>query len=242
VSCNGRNSEGYTEAFLHWGFKMNELTLNSNVSTMSSREIAELTGKDHADVLKDVRKVLEEVGIDGGKFSGVYKGANNQDRPCFNLPRRECDLVIAGYSAKYRLAIIDRWIELEAKNVKTPLQLAREQVILYERLEASQAALSMAVQTKAEIGSRREATAMNTASQAVKKVTSLEIELDKSMLYSTIKRMEIIHHGLKFNWRLLKSAGTQMGIESIDVFDANYGTIKAYHADVWLEAYAIGIE
>jgi len=23
---------------------------------------------------------------------------------------------------------------------------------------------------------------------------------------------------------------------------ANYGTIKAYHADVWLEAYAIGIE
>jgi Rha family phage regulatory protein len=220
---------------------MNELTLNS-ASTMSSREIAELTGKNHADVMRDIRKVFEEVEIGESKFACTYLDSQNKERPCYNLPRRECDLVIAGYSAKYRLAIIDRWIELESKNVKTPLQLAREQVILYERLEASQAALSMAVQTKAEIGSRREATAMNTASQAVKKVASLEIELDKSMSYSTIKRMEMLHHGLKFNWRLLKSAGTQMGIESIDVFDANYGTIKAYHADVWLEAYAIGIE
>jgi len=221
---------------------MNELTLNSNASTMSSLEIAKLTGKDHADVLKDIRKVLIEVEIDEGKFSAIYLDSMNREKPCYNLPRRECDLVIAGYSAKYRLAIIDRWIELESKNVKTPLQLAREQVILYERLEATQAALSMAVQTKAEIGTRREATAMNTASQAVKKAASLEIALDKSMSYSTIKRMEMLHHGLKFNWRILKSAGTQMGIDSIDVFDANYGTIKAYHADVWLEAYALGIE
>lgn len=96
---------------------MNALvTLNGGEAvTMTSREIAELTGKEHGDVLKDIRRILEEVGIDGGKFSGVYKGANGQDRPCFNLPRRECDLIIAGYSAKYRLAIIDRWQELEAK-------------------------------------------------------------------------------------------------------------------------------
>ena len=44
--------------------------------------------------------------------------------------------------------------------------------------------------------------------------------------------MEIIT-GLKFNWRLLKSAGSDLGIESKDVFDPNFGTVKAYHADVW---------
>ena len=213
----------------------------NNKATMSSREISDLTGKEHSKVVADIKRTLDEAEIGDADFRASYMTAQNKELPCYNLPRRECDLVIAGYSVKYRLAIIDRWIELEAKNVKTPLQLAREQVILYERLEQVQNQLVTAIETKAEIGSRREATAMNTASQAVKKVEKLEIELDKSMSYSTIKRMEMMHHGVKFNWRILKSAGTQMGIDSIDVFDANYGTIKSYHADVWLEAYALSI-
>jgi len=83
-------------------------------STMSSLEIAELTGKRHDNVLADIRKILAEVEIDSTVFSGVYKDQQLIDRRCFNLPRRECDLVIAGYSAKYRLIIIDRWLELEA--------------------------------------------------------------------------------------------------------------------------------
>ena len=94
---------------------MNELTKIEN-ATMSSLEISELTNKNHADVLRDIRNVLAEVGIDESKFAGIYIDKANREKPCFNLPRRECDLIIAGYSAKYRLAIIDRWQELESKN------------------------------------------------------------------------------------------------------------------------------
>jgi phage regulator Rha-like protein len=46
--------------------------------TMSSREIAELTGKDHADVLKDIRRILEEAEIEDGKFSGIYLSRRKQ--------------------------------------------------------------------------------------------------------------------------------------------------------------------
>jgi hypothetical protein len=53
--------------------------------------------------------------------------------------------------------------------------------------------------------------------------------------------MEMLHHGQKFNWHLLKSAGNDLGIPPIDVFDPNFGTVKAYHADVWREAYALEI-
>ncbi len=121
----------------------------------------------------------------------------------------------------------------------TPLELARAQVALFEKLEQVELERDIAIQTKAEIGCKREATAMNTASHAVKKANQLEVQLDKSMEYITIKRMEMIHHGQKFNWRLLKSAGAEMGIDAVDVFDQNYGTVKGYHASVWQEAYAI---
>lgn len=92
--------------------------------TMSSLQIAEITGKPHNDILKDIRRILDEAEIDAGKFSHVYKGGNGQERPCYILPRRECDLVVSGYSVKYRLAIIDRWRELEAKQASPQAMLS----------------------------------------------------------------------------------------------------------------------
>lgn len=94
---------------------MSALLLSSAPATMSSLEIAELTGKPHNDVLKDIRRILAEAEIGEGEFSRSYLSAQNKELPCYNLPRRECDLVVSGYSVKYRLAIIDRWHELEAK-------------------------------------------------------------------------------------------------------------------------------
>jgi len=83
------------------------------IETMSSLTIAELTGKRHDNVLRDIEKVLAEVEIDVLKFEGYYFGENNRQQRCYHLPRRECDLLVSGYNAKYRLAIIDRWQYLE---------------------------------------------------------------------------------------------------------------------------------
>lgn len=92
--------------------------------TMSSLQIAEITGKNHADILRDIRNTLEQAEIDESKFASVYSGGNGQARPCYILPRRECDLVVSGYSVKYRLAIIDRWQELEAKqSSRDPMEI-----------------------------------------------------------------------------------------------------------------------
>jgi phage regulator Rha-like protein len=51
--------------------------------TMSSLEIAKLTGKDHSDVLKDIRRVLTEAEIGEGKFSSIYLDAYKREKPCF---------------------------------------------------------------------------------------------------------------------------------------------------------------
>ncbi|MFJ2447310.1 phage antirepressor KilAC domain-containing protein [Pseudomonas sp. NPDC087626] len=87
--------------------------------TMSSREIAELTGKRHDHVMRDIRKMLEDLDISNApKFGGVYTDSKNEQRPCFNLPRREVDILLTGYSVPLRAKVIDRWHELEAAVAK----------------------------------------------------------------------------------------------------------------------------
>jgi hypothetical protein len=78
---------------------MNEINVFKQ-ATMSSLEIAELTGKQHKNVMADIRKILDEVGISSAEFSAQYTDPTGRMLPCFHLPRRECDLIIAGYSAK----------------------------------------------------------------------------------------------------------------------------------------------
>ncbi len=212
--------------------------VNPEAETMSSLEIANLCGKRHDNVIRDLKNTLQQVDIDILIFEGIYTDSNNREHTIYNLPRRECDLVVSGYSAPYRLKIIDRWHELELSAPKAPTNY----IEALEALVISEKAKQLAIDTKAEIGSRREATSMNTASQAVKKANKLERELDRSKEYCSIKRMQMLYHGQKFKFSLLRSVGNEMDIPSIDIFDANYGTVKAYHNDVWLETYGIEVE
>lgn len=82
---------------------------------MSSLEIAQLIGKQHAHVMRDIRSILEQ-GVAESNFGlGSYSDANGQNRPCYNLTKKGCLILASGYDAKLREKIIDRWEELETK-------------------------------------------------------------------------------------------------------------------------------
>lgn len=102
--------------------------------TMSSLEIAKLTGKAHKNVLRDVREMLEVLEIDTAQFSAMYKADNKQMYEKFNLPKRECFILMSGYNLKLRAAIIDRWQELEGAAPK-PLSQIEQVRLLLESLE-----------------------------------------------------------------------------------------------------------
>ena len=154
----------------------------------------------------------------------------------YALNKKQAIAVAARLNNAMLMKVIDRLEELENKKAITTPQTYKEALL---ELIAKEEALERAIATKAEIGSRREATAMNTASQATKKANQLEIELDKSKMYCTIKRMSMLTHGQTYNWRTLKTVSVEMDLPPVDVFDANYETVKAYHKDVWLVAYAL---
>lgn len=76
---------------------------------MSSLQIAEITGKTHGNVIRDIRETLEQAGIGLLKFEASYLNSQNKAQPCYHLPRRECDLVISGYSMRPELKPPDSW-------------------------------------------------------------------------------------------------------------------------------------
>ena len=87
----------------------------NNVLTMSSLEIAELTGKQHKDVIRDIRNMLNQLEIQSAQFCADYKDSKGRVYPCYNLPKRETLILVSGYSVAMRARIIDRWQELEQK-------------------------------------------------------------------------------------------------------------------------------
>ena len=94
-------------------------TLNG-LPGMSSLEIAEITGKRHDRVLKDARKMLEELGLigvvktDASSFVETsYQNSQNKAQPMVILDKELTFTLITGYSVKLRHLIVKRWLELE---------------------------------------------------------------------------------------------------------------------------------
>lgn len=109
--------------------------------SMSSREVAELTGKQHGHVMRDIRAYMGAVlqmerGIDvksldwsghegvqvfgdtpigGVTYSEEINPQNGQTYPIYHLDKSATLTIVSGYNVLLRKKIIDRWQELEAQ-------------------------------------------------------------------------------------------------------------------------------
>ncbi|MDX7877655.1 MULTISPECIES: phage regulatory protein/antirepressor Ant [Aeromonas] len=130
---------------------MNEMMVVGAGPMMSSVEIAELTGKEHKNVLADIRKMLVE--IQSAEKSADYKDSMGRVQPCLMLDKDESLCLVAGYSAVLRMRIIRRWQELEAQQGPKVPRTYAEALLEAGRLamELDQAQATIAIQApKAE--------------------------------------------------------------------------------------------
>lgn len=87
---------------------------------MTSLQIAEVTGKEHKNVMRDIRNILEQ-GVNQLNFELVsYKDAKGEERPMYSLTKKGCLILASGYDALLREKIINRWEELEVKEQNAP--------------------------------------------------------------------------------------------------------------------------
>ena len=226
---------------------MNIIPFASESLTMSSREIAELTSKRHPDVRRDIRVMLVAIGKGVSSFAHTYRDAQNKEQEEYRLDRELTLTLVSGYDIPLRHRVVTRLAELEKNaafaglpDFSNPAAAARAWAEQVEQKALVEKQRDEAIATKAQIGSRREATAMATAAAAKRKAETLEVKLDTSKMYATVKRVERAT-GVKFNWRILKRVADEIGIPPMDVFDQNYGSVKSYHAEVWRKAFSVEI-
>ena len=116
------------------------ITKIGKIETMTSLEIAEVTGREHKNVMRDIRNILDQ-GVAELNFElGYYIDKNNQQRPMYTLTKKGCLILASGYDALLREKIINRWEELEMKerenalpNFSNPAEAARAWADQYEK-------------------------------------------------------------------------------------------------------------
>jgi len=91
------------------------MVVDNDHQHMTSLEIAELTGKQHKDVLKAIRNMepaWEEV--TGRKFAlSTYMDRTGRTLPCYSLTKTECLYIATKFNDEARAKLVLRWEELE---------------------------------------------------------------------------------------------------------------------------------
>lgn len=85
--------------------------------TMTSLEIADVTGRKHKDVMRSIREMEDAwAKVNGRKFALVeYKDAKGEMRPCYSLNKTECLYIATKFNDEARAKLVLRWEELETK-------------------------------------------------------------------------------------------------------------------------------
>lgn len=104
---------------------------NTKPLTMSTLQIAELTGKKHKHVMRDVRQMIESLEL-GSKLvesnSGLYyfvekeyKAENGKSNPFYELDEDLCNTLVMGYDAPLRFKIAKEWRLMKEGKANAPV-------------------------------------------------------------------------------------------------------------------------
>ena len=76
---------------------------------MSSLDIAKLTGKNHKEVLRDIRKMFNELGAERKTALSDYTDITGRKLPMYLLDESETLCISTGYSIELRMRLIKQW-------------------------------------------------------------------------------------------------------------------------------------
>lgn len=239
-----------------------------HIPAVTSQQVAAAFGKEHKNVLQDIDRILSQVPEIFGRLNfqpSEYELKNNLGfpvkHPMYIITKDGFTLLTMGYTGEkamqFKVAYIARFNEMEEQlrsgspaipDFQNPALAARAWAEQYERRQIAEAQRDEAIRTKAEIGSRREATSMATASAAVRQRDALADRLGEGKTYKQVKAipwlLDIFRESAGMYsqvGRKLAELGARMGIPPRIIEDSRYGTLKAHHVDV-IEAFRLELK
>ena len=229
---------------------MNSISIVSNTVTMTSLELVDFINSQreadepeltHANFLAKVPKVLGET---SHSFECDLPDAYRRARRGYRFPKREACLMAMSYSYELQAKVFDRMSALEAAAAPALPSYTEALRQLADQIESNQAlALERdhAIATKAQIGSRREATAMATAAAAKREAARLKDQLGFSARHATILQVEDAA-GEDYDFVPLRRWCKAHEVTPETVPDKRYPKgVKAWPAAAWMDVYGVDL-
>ena len=197
---------------------------------LNSREVAEMVGKDHSDLLKDIRKYKDY--LNEGNFPLVeyfkedcYKDAKGETRICYLVSKKGCEFIAhkltgqkgAIFTAKY----IERFHEMQ-DTLSNPMT----------SLEALQIAVNRMVEQE-----RRLKTVEDRMDMIEAKSINVPNEYFTVAGFATIRKQRIDVQKANIIGRKAANLSRRLGYEIGKVTDPRYGTVNTYHVDILNEVF-----
>ena len=110
-------------------FSLSHTHVGNDTQHMTSLEIAEVTGKQHKNLMRDIRNMEPAwEKVTGLKFElSTYKDPTGRTLPCYSLTKTECLYIATKFNDEARAKLVLRWEELERAE-----QARRQQLCLPE--------------------------------------------------------------------------------------------------------------
>lgn len=127
--------------------------IQSNIKTMSSREIAIMTDKQHSKVMRTIEDLIDKGVAKMATLSSYVNDQNGQSYNEYRLDKRDSLVLVARLSPEFTAVVIDRWQELESAaqqpavalpDFSNPAASARAWAEQYEISTAAQEQLQIA--------------------------------------------------------------------------------------------------
>lgn len=225
---------------------MNHLNIAIPDRMMTSKQIADLVGSRHDSVKRTIETLFYKHIISYTQSVDGIKSANGVIERIYRINERDSYVVVAQLCPAETAKLVDYWMATKHLVVPAPV-LPIDYIQALEHLLIAKKAEHLAITerdhaiaTKSQISDRKTATALNTASQAVKKAKKLEEALGRCIEHATISAVDKATKS-EYEWRPLKNWCKLNDIKPFKVNDERYGSVSSYPAAAWFAVYKVDI-